>query len=119
MLLKILIYGGATIFAALILIGIFSFKPINKHSYTGIPIDHRRTKEDKVAMTNACVLNAKTRYQRDSVKTRAICECVTESITSKYTYEQTMELDKQSREDQMKVTTPIIKTCLAEINSGK
>jgi hypothetical protein len=118
-LLKFLAYGGAVIFAALILIGIFSFKPADKRSYAATQNNHPWTKDEKIAMTNACILNAKVSYQKDSVKTRALCECATESITSKYTYEQAMELNKQPREEQLKVVIPVLKACQVEVNGAK
>jgi hypothetical protein len=98
-LLKILVYGGVLIFAAIILIEIFSFKPADKDSNSSIQTNHPWKKEEKTEMSNACILNAEVSYQKDSVRTRTLCECVTESFTSKYTYEQAMELNKQSRQE--------------------
>ena len=118
-LLKVLAYGGAVIFAAIIAMTISSFKTADKFSNKVNFTDHRWTKEDKEAMTNACILNAKISYQKDSVKTRALCECVTETLTSKYTYEQAMEMDKQPRQEQLNVVIPFLKACQVEINNGK
>jgi hypothetical protein len=118
-LLEFLAYGGAVIFATLILIGIFSFKPSDKCSDTVNLTNHPWTKEEKAAMSNACILNAKVSYQKDSVKTRALCECATESFTSKYTFEQATELTKQPRQEQLNAMIPFIKACQVEVNSGK
>jgi len=118
-ILKILAYGGALIFASLIIIGIFSFKPIDRRRNTATLTNHPWTKEEKAEMSNACILNAKVSYQRDSIKTRALCECVTESFTSKYTFEQALELNKQPSQEQLNVMIPFIKACQADIHSSK
>jgi len=70
-------------------------------------------------MSNACILNAKVSYQKDSVNIRALCECVTESFTSKYTYAQAMELNKQPRKEQLNMMIPFLKSCQVELNNTK
>jgi hypothetical protein len=58
-LLKILAYGGAIIFAALILISIFAFKDSGQINTSNFQIQRRQwTKADKEAMTKACIANA-------------------------------------------------------------
>ena len=118
-LLKFLAFGGAVIFAALILVGIFSFNTVNKHSLTIEPTNRPWTKEEKEAMSNTCILNAKVSYQKDSVKTRALCECVTESFTSKYSFEQAEELTKRPRQELLNAMIPFLKACQVEVNSSK
>jgi preprotein translocase subunit SecG len=93
-LLKILVYACTAIFAILILVSIFSF--------TNRQVQHRRwTKADKDAMTKTCIANAKNSYQKDPVRTTALCECATEKVISKYTYEEAMKLNSKSQQEQL------------------
>jgi amino acid transporter len=95
-LFKILAYGGTIIFAALILIGIFSFKDKSQNTFNVNTQPRQWTQVDKDAMTKACIENAKNSYAKDPVKTTSLCECVTEKFTAKYTYDQAQELGKKS-----------------------
>lgn len=118
-LIKFLAYGGAVIFAIIVVNGMMKFNRIRSLSASTLYTGHQWTTEDKVAMTNACVLNATESYQKDSAKTRALCECVTETVTSKYTYDEVKDLDKKSDEDKLKVVFPLIKPCKTEIYGDK
>lgn len=118
-LFKILAYGGTIIFAALILIGIFSFKAKSQNAFDVNTQPRQWTEADKDAMTKACIENAKNSYAKDPVKTTSLCECVTEKFTTKYTYDQAEELGKKSRQDQMDSAVLIIKSCLNDTANTK
>ncbi len=118
-LFKILAYAGTIIFAALILIDIFSFKyklqtPLNLQTQP-----RQWTQADKDAMTKACIENAKNSYAKDPVKTTSLCECVTEKLTTKYTYDQAQELNKKSQQEQFDSLIPILNSCRFDSTSSK
>ncbi len=110
-LFKILAYAGTLIFAALILIGIFSFKDKSQNFFNVKTQPRQWTQADKDAMTKACIENAKNSYAKDPVKTTSLCECVTGKFTAKYTYEQAQELNKKSQQEQLDSLMPIINSC--------
>jgi len=108
---KLLVYGGTIGFAVLILINIFSFrdKPQNVFDTNSQP--RQWTQADKDAMTKSCIANAKNSYEKDPVGTTSLCECVTEKFTSKYTYDQAVELNKKPQQEQMDSAISLIKSC--------
>jgi hypothetical protein len=118
-LFKILAYGGVIIFAALILISIFSFKDKSQNTFNEKTQPRQWTQADKDAMTKACIENAKNSYAKDPVKTTSLCECVTEKFTAKYTYDQAQELGEKSRQEQMDSALVLIKSCLNELSNTK
>ncbi|TKK64163.1 hypothetical protein FC093_23130 [Ilyomonas limi] len=118
-LFKILAYGGTIIFAALILIGIFSFKDKSQNAFNVSTQPRQWTQADKDAMTKACIENAKNSYAKDPVKTTSLCECVTEKFTAKYTYDQAQELGKKSRQEQMDSAFILIKSCMNDTANTK
>ncbi len=118
-LFKILAYGGTIIFAALILLSIFSFKDKSENALNVNTQPRQWTQADKDAMTKACIENAKNSYAKDPVKTTSLCDCVTEKFTAKYTYDQAEELSKKSRQEQMDSAVMFIKSCMSNTANAK
>lgn len=114
-LFKILAYAGTIIFAALIVIGIFSFKGNSQNNFNASTLPREWTQADKDAMIKACIENAKNSYAKDPIKTTSLCECVTEKFTTKYTYDQAGELGKKSQQEQRDSALVLIKSCMSEI----
>lgn len=118
--LKILVYVGTGLFALLILIRIIEPKvrrQVNSSNLQTAQVEW--TKADKEAMTKACIESTKESYQKDSVATISLCECVTEKFASKFTYGQIEELNKKPQNEQLDSVIPLIKSCRAELNLGK
>lgn len=119
-LLKILVYLGVVLFALLILKSFFL--PDNSQRANASNADskhHQWTSADKEEMTRDCIASAKEAYQKDSARITALCECVTEKFTSKYTYDQVEELNKKPDQEKRHSILPIVETCKADMKTAK